>query len=839
MRCRPKRALSLPLRGSNKASHPPFQCPPPSPQPIAAKCGSAQPPVQLDWLPLARHRELGRTLYDPSLPSISSPTDPSQPQRFSTFPRTQLEQECKVYRAVCHSAYTFLSGPLRKNRTVNHESKVVIVVAHTIRLLLILGHVTAANELDRAFFTDRPAPPPTTNRETTGRASSSKVTLEDLQSIEEAEEADNATTAGNSDANLPRFSFGKGLNISRGSIQLAWIYSLALRLGSGDYYSSEEVTVFLRSLHASHAESGGITPVMAAFLVRKVKVLVEKLRASNLGEDVKGKRNETVDGFWEVDEFLLGISKNERLGNSEEVKIALMESELAWFEGWERRRMERGEKEGLGSNFTRYVEEPLRELVEKMDRDHLDEAEATPASTKERARTLQLTSRFVLLRANLSLRYQHNQDSKILSESVTSVVGLHDLMLDLLSSTLPPSSFVAIRKSQTAVLYRILWSSLGVLDFTKSTESASAKTSMPEAMNTKVDLDAVDIALVALEATIKKLTEERSAWAGIGGHRKEADFLANVSSRYFNRLLLSLSLPFAPGRRGKLPQPSWRLLKRAIQLFVSCRSHDRSQSEVTVHHTAQFLKQKSTVRHIVQALVLAKDGPASLEQFVAEDGDEEEELQARLAFFVQGLDQLVEFGEPINRKLVGNMIKEVLIEQWPGVGFHEWRLEVFKPVVKRWGEILYPPPLQQQSQTQSSDDSTPPLLHEVPLPPSASDSIEPEPPPEWVDPSPNHSQSPSIASSPSDVIEPSPPSPPPAPTPSPSSHVPSAPRRQMAPAEVTTTFLTLNLDPLPSPPPNPSALPLAPPPSAAPDYQQQLFANTSSSDGYHSRRRDS
>lgn len=551
------------------------------------------------------------------------------PQGHRTRPRHELELEVVAWRKACSAAHASLSRPvLRQSKVDLYGNKVVRVVAHTLRLLILLGHFYAARELDRAFFSLRPAGPST------------------------------PSDPGHKTTRVEKHVLGDGLGLSRGTVQLAWMQSLSLALLPGG--DPDDFAVLLRDLKLASADSGGISPVMVAFLVRKADGLARRL--GEAGPDA------AEDGLFSVDNFLVGARTSRKYQGERVVEMAFLERELRGLEPQERKPA-RGEL-ALGSVHLPRIDEAMQQLVQELDQDPPDDLPEFVV-LERRAHALHLTIRFVLLRAQVGQSLSDpNERHRMTSESITSAAALYDVLLSLLPSVSDnPSMFAALRQRQSSVFYRILWTCLGVTALPRSVEAhAHHQRHVDSIPLPPPDLPALDLALTTVSSTLAVLASLPPAPP------------LSIAPAYWYHFILTLALPSCPTRRAispTSPRTPWRVLKRAFSLLLAASAHDRAKSPPGAPLNSNLFDRRGVAFHLVRATLLGGSG----------GGEGEETVEGRLAFLLGVLDGMKEMGDGVDRRMIMPVIKEVLVAEWPGAGLKPWRKQVLGTMWRAWPEF--------------------------------------------------------------------------------------------------------------------------------------------------------
>ncbi|KAK4700211.1 hypothetical protein P7C70_g6037, partial [Phenoliferia sp. Uapishka_3] len=453
--------------------------------------------------------------------------------------------------------------------------------------------------------------------------------------------------------------------------------SLTLRIIPGPGSSPSEYENLVQQLVESHQEIG-ITPVMAAFLVRKASALAERIKERPYtNEDTEWKGEVEVDqgALNRVDDFLLGVQESERLGGEPIVSMALLEAELLHLE----MTIRQGISTRLDNPALKFVEKSIHRLVNQLGQLKREE-EGEGLATK--AHTFHLAIRFVLLRAVLAAQLTRPSDrQRVLSESIISATALYDHLLALIPLAKTPAALHSIRERQTASLLRILWTGTGVTDLSRAPEIFEQIRTL-EKTPTQIggkeigppDLAALDLSLTALSSTLSYLSSIPP-----DTNTDNPIPALQISGRYWHRLLLTLTLPACRTRRLDTTRPPWTFLKRALQLLVDCTTHDAAQRGKFDKNNNTF-DRKSVVAHLIRAVLIG--GPAN--------APGEETVNARLEFLLDVFDKVKQVGAGVNRKMVFVMFQDVLATEWGGEGEKEFGKLILEVVWERWQEFAPP-----------------------------------------------------------------------------------------------------------------------------------------------------
>ncbi|GAA6016765.1 hypothetical protein JCM11491_001799 [Sporobolomyces phaffii] len=526
--------------------------PPPVPPSIISARRHALEAAALNRAPRDRDRVLGGVLA--RLPAISSR---SRPREVDLAP---WRHAC----AVAHAHLAAAGGPLAASRRTQFRNSVVRVVGHTMRLLLARGHVDAARELDRAFFTGRPRrrrepPTPTTPPTPT------------------------PTPPQN------RYALGHGLALDRGHIAIAWMQSLAVRLtdrrhprgdGGGAYDATarelETLLVGMRDAQARH----GLNSSILAFAVRKLEVLHHRLAGAGLAK--KGARNQVRQ--------VLDSIKNADLNGDEVVSLALLDGAVEKLE----RQASRGE---VDLALYGQVERELETLIGSLDRPpgedlraltELHERLPDSESIDRHSHILYLAIRFLLFRARHSAARPSESTlpaSFTPAHALDSASQLYALLLDLspAASRGAPLDLSRVRQRQSAALYRLLWAHLGIVDPDRAPAPSLARSNArphsavvaaaeerrgPTGVRPDVDLieaayDLIDSTLASTASLPRRRvsplpprTPPKNFAPSTSCGEDDDPRLVGVSTRFHRHALYLLSLPCAPSRRRRRGAPA-------------------------------------------------------------------------------------------------------------------------------------------------------------------------------------------------------------------------------------------------------------------------------------------
>lgn len=544
----------------------------------------------------------------------------------------------------------------------------------------------AAWELERAFFTkdDRPR--------RTGRGG-------------RAGEGDGAGGVGRSRSLSKVQVYGKGLGLKRGNINIAWMQSLGLRLEPGVYEGTKAFGAAMQQLRKEQAGEGGINAHIIAFLLRKAELLERKLQEDGM-RPTEAKR--------QVQRLLEGIRESERLGQADVVRLALVETTLL--------KMEKDIK-GKGKtsrNVYLQLKTDVRALVGEMEDLEGEEMEAlhdvlaSPDSSERsreerdaldlRAQTLHLAIRFLLLDAHHAPHLPPDMALALHRRSIASACKVYANLLDLLSIVASsPTELIRIRERQSAALFRILWASVGIVDFNSLAVRIDSPPLHHEESVPTFDSPSVQQLLNSLTLTLSTISPLPSSAV--------SPTPLGISTRFWRRLVYILTLPSAPSRRAPpappAVRPPWSLLQTTLETILAFRQHDAfllSSSpppapslkspppSIPVHSQALFLR-TSFLIHLVRAALLG-GSPTSSSSFPTPTRDEGAP-QERLAFLLAWIERMerttisrVEGGigrEVLRRGVVRHAVEEVAKQEWDGVAWQERREHLVR-MVRAWEE---------------------------------------------------------------------------------------------------------------------------------------------------------
>ncbi|ORY69167.1 hypothetical protein BCR35DRAFT_308196 [Leucosporidium creatinivorum] len=678
----PPPRLSLPTSAA------PFSSPPPPPAVQLARQQAEhrfvrpvpRPPPQPPLPASTAHDELSTLLHE--LPPIAG--DPLQPH-LRLRPDDEIRRELGQWRTACWRAHALLAGPLQEDRR-EFRNKVVRVVAHTMRLLARVRMYSAAWELERAFFTkdDRPKRKGRGGRARKGEAGGG---------------------VGRSSSLSRQQVYGKGLGLKRGNINIAWMQSLGLRLEPGVYEGTKAFGAALQQLRKEQAGEGGINPHIIAFLLRKAELLEWKLQEDGMRPG-EAKR--------QVQRLLEGIRENERLGQADVVRLALMETTL--------QKMEKDIK-GKGKtsrNVYLQLKTDVRALVGEMEDLEGEEMEAlhdvlaSPSSSERireereildlRAQTLHLAIRFLLLDAHHAPHLPPDMALALYRRSIAAACKVYANLLDLLDIVASsPAELIRIRQRQSSALFRIIWASVGIVDFGSLAVRIDSPPLHQEESVPPLDTPSVQQLLGSLNLTLSTVSHPPAFNA--------PPTPLGISTRFWRRLVYILTLPSAPSRRAPPAPPAirppWPLLQTTLETILAFRQHDASllssipspppstaspPPSVPVHSQALFLR-TSFLIHLVRAVLLG--GSPSTSSSPSSSTMNEGTPQERLIFLLAWIARMerttisrVEGGigrEVLRRSVVRNAVEEVVKREWEGFAWQERREQLVR-IVREWEE---------------------------------------------------------------------------------------------------------------------------------------------------------
>lgn len=489
--------------------------------------------------PESDHVRIGQKLQE--LPPISAQ---GGALALRSMAKDKLEQELGCWRRTCVDVHAMLSENQNPSLRRVFENSIVRVVAHTMRLLMILGHFAAAHELDRAFYTTLPPP---------------------SRTLHEGNLAPNEY-----------YHYGEGLGLNRGGIQLAWMQSLALRSAGGDYADLAEFGKLVRALKESKREEG-LSPYMTAFLIRTVGALAERAR--------EGGQGETNTFSHQLDVFLLGLQADHRLRREGVVQLAIVDMEILTIE--RELELNGGESPQTASRMN-HLEGKMQNLLSELDGESTtfnpregDTPTPSPSRPSQivdrRAHILHLTIRFLLLRERIS-----STPSTRYFVSATALYQTFFSELHSLSDS--PDLLDIVRVRQTASLIRILNEALRPLSWPQ----VHAGSPTPNFSN-------IELAISVIQATLSS-------------HSKLPQPLKSyIVEELWHTLFFVLTLPSAPTRttppHPPAFRPPWPILRSALECLRDCKIHDGLPRQ-PISEGNGTLRSKSLLFHILRATLL-------------------------------------------------------------------------------------------------------------------------------------------------------------------------------------------------------------------------------------------
>lgn len=542
------------------------------------------------------------------------------------------------------------------------------------RVLLAVGQVEPARELDRAFFTTLPSPTPawrgtwSTWQQAVGGAN-----------------------------DLPTLPLGEGLGLARGAVNVAWMQALAIRSMKGHPGGVQELVETVEQLKREQRglDNGGVNSHVVAFAVRKSGDFEERFRESGLrrGEAEKAVRRLLDELREEATKSWKGKGVSKRTSADEKVVLmATVETELEMLEMLDRR------GKPLEEALFAQVERDVRDLVGEMDELVSEEALASQEDLhsttqrsayyqqviSDRAQTLHIALRLVLFRARLShlLPPQIREDA--LRHSLNSSRRIYAALVDLtplVAADQSTSSFAGLRERQTGALFRTLWASIGTLDVHRAPETRRDKDRPEErdAPTTPLDedlinasLDLIDLTLAALPPLISTPSTVISSLSSLSSPLAVA-----ISPRFWRRLVLLLTLPSCPSRRaGPLPpatRPAWSTLHRSLTLFLRTTQHDRSLAPSDSSPPPVFLR-TSPVIHLVRATLLGGENQSQ---------SDEQTPRERMEYLLRWFEDWERLGMGVRRSVVRSAAELVLAREFSGHARDVWRKEM-RQLVREW-----------------------------------------------------------------------------------------------------------------------------------------------------------
>ncbi|GAA6035636.1 hypothetical protein JCM8097_004940 [Rhodosporidiobolus ruineniae] len=677
-------------------------------------------------LPLSTARDHLRLVLRQLPPVSASP-------RLALRPAEDLEQQLSQWRSACSQAYVVLrreqqqAGQEQKQqqgRRDDLQRSVALVVGHTMRILLRLGAVDAAKELDRAFFSTRP-----------GRQSALPLKPDEEQSLGQQRKTRRMARQ------AQRRAMGKedrrwkedvrrvwetrdGLGLERGEIRLAWMSSFAVRLEEAVKRDDEAALLQFGGLLGQLYRGGGgemgagaaRDPCLVAFLTRKMGVVQEQL-AYRAVRSSGSSGKEDVEGVKEQVRRLLQIIKDAEADEVEVVSFALLETALD--------RLERIKGNAADDPFFPKVEEDVRALVgslptAKTEFRALQNLLLSFTSSLDRhAHILHLAIRFLLLRQRSFDPSSSTSSSSSGPPPLRSACQLYSLLLDL-TPRVHPSSYddlTRLRQRQSSALYRILAAHLHAMvdDADVAPLAASA-------------LDLIDLSLVSLAglADDPPLLPPRSSSTQARNREPPPPDprLLAISTRWWRRLLIALtsrssaSSPSAspcsaPAFSSSAPVAPFTLLLRAFSTLLRARTYDASFAprtysfpppradeedpdsyeraaarEALLEHEKPLVEEPRVAERLVRAAL--SGGSSAGEGGGVEGADAPFARLAALLEFVEGLEATSVgplgargAGERKARPLVARAVRAVVGELYGGEAGRRWREEV-RAAVGEW-----------------------------------------------------------------------------------------------------------------------------------------------------------
>ncbi|GAA5894202.1 hypothetical protein JCM6882_007601 [Rhodosporidiobolus microsporus] len=649
------------------------------------------------------------------LPRISSPP------RLNLRPVEDLEHQLATWRKACAITHSALAGPLAGSKDAL-QHRVAKVVGHTMRILLRLGQVNAAKELDRAFFSTESGRKRGKRRAAEGEAG--KASEKEQQFVERWAERD-------------------GLGLARGEIRIAWMSSFAVRLdeavqGGEDDAALADFGSLLASMYAQLGEQEvRQDPCLMAFLTRKMGVVQEQLAARRTRPGEEDRDGE--DGLEETKEQVRRLLFNVKDAEADEVEVvsfALLETALE--------RLERVKGNALEDPFFPKVEEDIQRLVGSLEATTEFRALhnlllSFTSSVDRHAHILHLAIRFLLLRH----RYHDPSSPSHLPSPLQSATQLYSLLLDLTPRVDPTShtDLTRLRQRQSSALYRILAAHVSSLS------PSSPEHLIPLATRA---LDLVDLTLSSLTPLASSSASGSPSLSFTDPPTSPAPSdprILGISTRLFHRLMFALtsslpappSLPIASGegphltRTRYVPAAPWSLVARACDTIVAAKLHDAALSytaattaatagtnphrEVLLEHEKPLFQQPNFAHQLVRAALMGREtGGRDETGATAEDETPLSRLSALLAF-VADLERLSRplpplssssssssatsspsadiegSGERRARPLVLSAVRNIVTDEWRGLAAVEWRREVLGAVEgwaregRDWGRV--------------------------------------------------------------------------------------------------------------------------------------------------------
>lgn len=437
------------------------------------------------------------------------------------------------------------------------------------RLLLRLGAVDAARQLDEAFFSNREG---------------KKGRWAKLQGEGGKGKGGKGGDGGEAVRRFKRFwGERKGLGLARGDIRLAWMSSFAVRLEQavrreeGDERALVEFGELLREMYEQRGdEAVREDECLTAFLTRKMGVVQEQL-AGAAGRRRRGGEGES-EGIEQVREQVRRLLRSIKDAEADEVEVvsfALLETGLD--------RLERTKGSVLDDPFFPQVEADIQSLVGSLESGTGFRALhnlflSFTSSIERHAHILHLAIRFLLLRA------RHHDPSVPSSSRAThplqSASQLYSLLLDL-SPRVDSSDYEALsrlRQRQSSALYRLLAAHNAALEDLSSASSIASRA-----------LDLVDLTLTSL-AALPPTTPPHTSSSHLTPPPPDPRLLG-ISTRFFRRLLFALARILLPPPSHSTPSSSvfreahpafsspvpavpFSLFARAMSTMIAAKEYD-------------------------------------------------------------------------------------------------------------------------------------------------------------------------------------------------------------------------------------------------------------------------
>ncbi|GAA5959004.1 hypothetical protein JCM3765_000798 [Sporobolomyces pararoseus] len=659
---------------------PPSSLPPP-PSIVSARQFALRTSQKLAPARQDPYQYLGQVLQ--RLPPIS------QQPRTSIRSREQLESELAIWRKACAVAHAALFGPLRTHQS-KFRNSVVRVVGHTMRLLLRLNHVTAAKELDRAFFTRKAVP-----EDRKYNLAGARLVLRERSG--KGGEGDGKVTA--QWDKLSGYAVGKGLGLERGGLRIAWMQSLSVRLEDQDFTPAEarEFRELLEEMQDVN-RSQPLDPLLLAFVVRKLEAIRIRLQGGGRSKKRAGRHVQRI----------LESIKEAELDGQEKVSLALLDAAV-----------QKLEIQGTGDfdlGLYRQVEREIETLVGTLDGPLSEDLEAfnelqqrlpDSESIDRHSHILYLAIRFLLFRARQTFTTSQTSEqiSLIHPDTLSSASQLYLLLLRLTSSVSScPHELSRLRQRQSSALYRLLWAHLGVLDDDASSLSLFDTSATPSDPSTPPshDISLVSAAYDLIDLTLQSITSLAPPTRGssLPPHLSHDPRTLGVSTKFHRKALYLLSLPSAPNRRdSETPFPSWSTFQRAFNLINQQRFHD---SNCLQHEHVQksrdeweldLVVQPAFAIHLLRATLLGSGhSTSSISELSPVDG--EGTPMTRLGELVDMITKLEKSGveggrkrrmERKARKLFKKAVNVVVENEWKGEGARVWK-DLIKSKIERWAD---------------------------------------------------------------------------------------------------------------------------------------------------------